>query len=189
MKWIEELRSEGHPRAVLDELLAPLVAAGLKTWADCEPIGPARQVCLDLGADTVPVLEAVREVVLSEFKHRMPPVAKLREIAATARQADTRRLREFSRQRGLAAVPVRHDVSERFLAALDRVAKPEVVAAWFAPAGVVSVDGTTVTVVTTHKPVHVEQFCQSLANAAARSIWGAGAEVRFVQGRPEETTR
>jgi hypothetical protein len=188
VEWIEDLRDEGHAPAVLDELLCRLIGAGLATWkgVDGQPIdprGPGRQVCLDLKADPIEVVEAIREAVLDRARHRLPPVQTIRELAVDARRAAELR-REEARHRGhLAEVAVLGDETASFMAQLRRFASPEYVRGWFDPAGVVSIDGAKVTIVTPHRPSLVAMRGESLANAAARSAFGARVNVAFVEGR------
>lgn len=190
--WIEDLRAEGLAHHVLDELLGKLVAAGLGTWKDQDPRGPGRQVCLDLAADAIAVVEAIRERVLTEFRYRVPPIAKLREIADEARAEHDRRQREARRRAQLRDVPVLGPETACLLEALSDIASPAHMEAWFDPAGVVSIQrlkaGTRVTVVTPAPPNVVALQADGFVKAAARTLWGADCELEFVQGRAVPAT-
>ena len=186
--WIEDLRAEGQPHHVLDEFLGRLIAAGLSPWKDVDPRGPGRQACLDLARDPIEVIDALRERVLDANRYRIPPIAVVRELVATVR-TEVERERQARRQLAqLPPVPVAAALTVRFLEALGRIAKPEQVAGWFDPAGVVSVTprrGVTIaTIVTRSPPAMVGQQVSSLALAACRVVWGAHCEVEFIQGRP-----
>lgn len=80
--WIEDLRAEGQPGLVLDELLVPMLSAGLKPWKDTDPCGPARQLCADFRRRSGPVLRAAADRLLDSERYRLPPVARFREAVA-----------------------------------------------------------------------------------------------------------
>jgi hypothetical protein len=190
--WLDDLRAEGQPAAILDDLLGKLAAAGLTTWKDCpDPRGPARQVCLDLAGDPPDVIAAVCDLILDRYRYRLPPVAVFRDIAGEARAAHAHAQHRAALLARLEAVPVLAAETERLLGALRDLATPQFVAAWFAPCGVASVarNRRVVTIATPHHPVHVAQFAGSIANAAVRALWGAQFEVEFVRGRPVPATR
>lgn len=186
--WLADLAAEGQPRLVIDHLLAPLAAGGLSGWkgqdgAKIDPRGPARQLCVDLAGLDAETLDELRKDIRREFKYRFPPLPVFLERAKAASEAVAQRRRDAERLAALPPVPVLADATARFLAVVEKLS-PAVRRAWFSEAGVVSVARDVVTVATRHRPVTVEQFGDSFAVAAARSLWGQSIAVRFVQGRP-----
>lgn len=98
--WIEELRAEGCAPHVLDHLLLPLLAAGLKPWKDADAKAVARQLCDDFRRRSAPVLRAAADRLLDTHRYRLPPVAAVR--AAVKAEGDRAAL---AAMRGRSAVP------------------------------------------------------------------------------------
>lgn len=102
--WIEELRAEGCAPDVLDHLLLPLLAAGLKPWKGADdPRLPARQLCEDFRRRTAPVLRAAADRLLDTHRYRLPPVAAVR--AAVKAEGDRAWLAKRREQAVSAAEP------------------------------------------------------------------------------------
>lgn len=188
--WIEALRAEGQPAAVLDRLLAPLVAGGLPGWKGADgsrvdPKGPARRLCADLAGSEPALLDRLCEAVRRSARYRLPPVATMLELAEQCRADLAREAERAARVARLPEVACDGGLTRRFRDVLASVATPEVHRAWFEPAGVSRVtQGRVVHVVTVHVPRHVEQFAQSPADAAARALTGRPDAVAvFEQGR------
>ena len=76
--WVEDLRAEGCAAVVLDELLMPLLQAGLKAWKDVDPRGPGRQLCEDFRRRSAAVLRAAASRLLDTHRYRLPPIAAVR---------------------------------------------------------------------------------------------------------------
>lgn len=184
-EWIEELREAGHPPAVLDEFLHPLLRV-LKPWKDFEdaPQGPAEQICRDLQHEPVAVIEALREAILDEQATRMPYVKRIRELLPEVR-AEVERDRELARNLAeTPAVECSALASQRFLDALGRISKHHR-KSWFDCGGVAKVDEPPgfIEIVSPSPGKLIDQFASSNVRAAIRMAFNKDLEPRYVRGR------
>ncbi len=179
--WIDEIRREGHPPLVV-AMLASL-AEHLADWRDGDPRGHARQICRDLATAPPAVLDLVADQVRSEFKHRLPPVATVRQFALAAEAEHARQTAEAARLAALPACPIRRDLTAALFRMIAELSSPVFVRTWFQHSGVVEQRGRRVRIVSPVPPTALEAHASGVVRPAVRAVFGDDAEPEFVRGR------